>query len=158
MDYISTREAAEKWGVSLRHVQRLLHENRIKGARKYGVSWMIPVSSEKPEDPRKMPADRVAAGTAMRTDGAEALFPLLYLRGGDIAQAYAFCKNNTERTLLDAVLAYIRGDARLAYSLALPVYQATNDTRLKMASGLVIGVYPRPASKNIFQRRIRSSA
>lgn len=53
MDFISTQEAAAKWGVSLRYVQRLLHEHRIPDARKYGVSWLIPAGTEKPGDPRK---------------------------------------------------------------------------------------------------------
>ena len=53
MDYISSKEAAEKWGVSIRYVQHLLSENRIPGAKKYGVSWLIPADSKKPQDPRK---------------------------------------------------------------------------------------------------------
>lgn len=53
MDYISTKEAAERWGVSIRYVQHLLAENRIPGAKKYGVSWLIPMGSKKPKDPRK---------------------------------------------------------------------------------------------------------
>ena len=53
MDYISASEASERWGVSLRQVQRLLAENRIPFAKKYGRSWMIPVDAEKPADPRR---------------------------------------------------------------------------------------------------------
>lgn len=53
MDYISTKEAAEKWGVSIRYIQHLLSENRIPGAKKYGVSWLIPADNKKPQDPRK---------------------------------------------------------------------------------------------------------
>lgn len=53
MDLMSAQEAALQWGVSLRYVERLLHENRIPGARKYGASWMLPAGAEKPEDPRK---------------------------------------------------------------------------------------------------------
>ena len=40
MDYISTKEAAQRWGVSIRYVRHLLSENRIPGAKKYGVSWI----------------------------------------------------------------------------------------------------------------------
>lgn len=53
MEYRSTRETANKWGVSLRNVQRLLKENRIPGAKKFGVSWLIPAGAEKPSDPRR---------------------------------------------------------------------------------------------------------
>lgn len=36
MEYMSTREAAKRWGVNLRFVQRFLYENRIIGAKCYG--------------------------------------------------------------------------------------------------------------------------
>ncbi len=48
MQYISTVEIAEKWGVSIRQVQRLLAEGRIANVKKYGRSWMIPDNAEKP--------------------------------------------------------------------------------------------------------------
>ncbi len=53
MEYMSTAEASECWGVSLRQVQRLLADKRIPHAKKYGRSWMIPVHAEKPMDLRK---------------------------------------------------------------------------------------------------------
>lgn len=52
MDYISTREAAARWDVSLRYVQRLLQENRIPNAKKHSGAWLIPADAEKPIDPR----------------------------------------------------------------------------------------------------------
>lgn len=52
MDYISTLEAAARWGVSLRNVQRLLRENRIPGAKKYSGAWLLPADAQKPLDPR----------------------------------------------------------------------------------------------------------
>lgn len=53
MKFMSTIEASEKWGVSLRQVQRLLAGNRIPRAKKYARSWMIPDDAEKPDDPRR---------------------------------------------------------------------------------------------------------
>lgn len=52
MEYISVLEASEKWGISLRQVQRLLAAKRIPRAKKYGRSWMIPDDAEKPVDLR----------------------------------------------------------------------------------------------------------
>jgi DNA-binding CsgD family transcriptional regulator len=52
MEYITAAEAAKKWGVVVRQVQKLLSENRIEGAKKYHRSWMIPANAEKPGDPR----------------------------------------------------------------------------------------------------------
>ena len=53
MDYITVREAAEKWQVSLRLVQQLCIDGRVQGAQKFSGSWAIPADAEKPEDPRK---------------------------------------------------------------------------------------------------------
>ena len=52
MDYISTVEAAERWGVSVRYIQRLLHDDRIPGAKKFSGAWLIPADAQKPHDPR----------------------------------------------------------------------------------------------------------
>ena len=53
MDYISVREAAQKWEISERRVQKLCEENRIDGTQKFGRSWMIPKTVGRPTDLRK---------------------------------------------------------------------------------------------------------
>jgi predicted site-specific integrase-resolvase len=53
MEYITAQQAADKWGVSLRSVQAYLTSGQIKGVKRFGRSWMIPESAEKPEDRRK---------------------------------------------------------------------------------------------------------
>lgn len=52
MNYISAKEVAEKWGISKRRVQILCSENRINGAIKVGMVWVIPANAEKPNDAR----------------------------------------------------------------------------------------------------------
>ena len=48
MNYLSTDEIAEKWGISARRVTTLCKDNRSAGAvRKSGV-WLIPDDAEKP--------------------------------------------------------------------------------------------------------------
>lgn len=39
-EYMTAQEAAEKWNVSLRWVQRLCKENRIEGARNFNRVWL----------------------------------------------------------------------------------------------------------------------
>lgn len=53
MEYISAKEAAERWGIQVRGVQELCKAGRIQGAFKFERSWMIPASAQKPEDPRR---------------------------------------------------------------------------------------------------------
>jgi hypothetical protein len=53
MDYISTAQAAELWGVSERRVQKLCDEGRVDGAMRFSRVWAIPKNATKPTDPRK---------------------------------------------------------------------------------------------------------
>lgn len=52
MDYISAPEAARKWGISERRVQKLCEENRISGVIRFSRMWLIPQNTEKPADRR----------------------------------------------------------------------------------------------------------
>jgi hypothetical protein len=52
MDYIGTKEAAEKWGITERRIQKLCEEGRIHGAVRFVRVWAIPKDAEKPADAR----------------------------------------------------------------------------------------------------------
>lgn len=52
MKYLSTFEAAEKWGLLPRRVGVLCNENRIPGAQRAGSRWIIPEDAVKPKDAR----------------------------------------------------------------------------------------------------------
>jgi hypothetical protein len=52
MDYITTKDAAAKWGISDRRVLQYCTANRIDGAIKMGNMWLIPKTVEKPIDGR----------------------------------------------------------------------------------------------------------
>ena len=52
MEYISGKEAAEKWGLSTRRIQSLCTGGRINGADRIGNMWVIPKDAEKPKDAR----------------------------------------------------------------------------------------------------------
>jgi len=52
MEYISAPEAAEKWGISERRVQKLCEEKRIPGVARFSRMWLIPKDTDKPVDKR----------------------------------------------------------------------------------------------------------
>ena len=53
LEFISVPEAAKKWGISERRVQKLCEENRIPGVvAKFSRLWLIPKDAEKPTDAR----------------------------------------------------------------------------------------------------------
>jgi len=53
-EYISVRQAAQKWGISDRRVRVLCEQGRIAGARKEGRSYLIPSEALKPADGRRL--------------------------------------------------------------------------------------------------------
>ncbi len=50
--FFTVHEAAEKWNMTVRYVQKLCADGRIDGAVKFGNAWAIPESAEKPSDRR----------------------------------------------------------------------------------------------------------
>lgn len=54
IQYISAKEAADKWGISQRRVASLCAEGRIKHSQRVGNMWIIPIDAEKPEDGRHL--------------------------------------------------------------------------------------------------------
>ena len=46
--YISTNEAAERWDITKRQVQRICEAGRIPGATRLGNAWAIPENTVKP--------------------------------------------------------------------------------------------------------------
>ena len=52
MDYVTLKEASEKWDVSSRQVNHYCVEGRIPGAVKMAGVWLIPKNAEKPIDGR----------------------------------------------------------------------------------------------------------
>ena len=52
MDYMTLKEASEKWGVSSRQVNYYCVDGRIPGAVKMATLWFIPRNTKYPVDGR----------------------------------------------------------------------------------------------------------
>ena len=52
MDYMTLKEASEKWGVTPRRINSLCAAGRIPGAIKMATIWLIPKDAQKPADKR----------------------------------------------------------------------------------------------------------
>ena len=57
MEFMTTKEAVEKWNISERRIRQLLQDGRIEGAIKVGNSWNIPIDADKPVDKRIIKPD-----------------------------------------------------------------------------------------------------
>lgn len=114
MGYITAKEAAKRWGVTVRHVQILCAEEKIKGATRFGRSWMIPQGAVLPSsgnlaDPH-MPMPRKSPFLDMTN---------LYCEAGRADELAEMLVNNPEAHLLfSAEIAYRRGDIDRVYDHA----------------------------------------
>ena len=114
MDFITVKEAAEKWGVTPRRVQILCSQERIKGARRLGKSWMIPTHAVLPSSARgnepHLPMPRKCPFLDM-TD--------LYSVPGHADECAELLINNPEAyALFEAQIAYRRGEIDKVYDRA----------------------------------------
>ncbi len=50
--YISVKELAEQWDVTMKYVQTLCRQGSIKGVIKNRGKWLIPADAERPNDNR----------------------------------------------------------------------------------------------------------
>ena len=53
MDYMTLKEASEKWRISPRMINYYCTAGRIPGAEKAGNMWLIPKDAAKPSDKRQ---------------------------------------------------------------------------------------------------------
>jgi hypothetical protein len=120
MEYITAAEAAEKWGVALRQVQRLLNENRIQGAKKYHRSWLVPEDAARPSDSRKVrekrqekktpPQNTISAGLEHINEISTTWPPLPWADPDAFAAAIPDEPYRPYRLYVEGGLAYLRGD------------------------------------------------
>jgi hypothetical protein len=52
MEYVTAKEAAQKWGISERRLQVLCKQGKVEGAKRLGWAWAIPQETDKPSDGR----------------------------------------------------------------------------------------------------------
>jgi len=52
LEYMTTKEAADKWGVKIRQVQLLCEKGQVENAKRLGNMWIMPVGTKKPIDRR----------------------------------------------------------------------------------------------------------
>ena len=66
MKYLTTKEAAQRWGITPRRVQDMCKNGAVAGAERHGRECLIPVLSSKPADGRR--ATNPIEGTDSKED------------------------------------------------------------------------------------------
>lgn len=77
MEYITTKEASAKWGISAIRITVLAKEGRIPGAQRLGRSWLIPAGATKPPE---LKADHSGLARKEKTETNNFSFPLYHFR------------------------------------------------------------------------------
>lgn len=136
MELITATEAAQKWGVTVRRVQGLCSEGKIKGAIRFGRAWMVPCkavlpSSAKEENPH-MPMPRKSPFLDM-TD--------LYNEAGGAAKCAGMLINQPEaHALFEAEIAYRRGEINYVYDRARYFLSAHSGFYAIIGAGMLLAL------------------
>ena len=116
MDYITVREAAEKWGVSERRINQYCAEGRIPGAERFGGAWAIPAGAEKPGDPRKQKTQTAPPSAKQAPELFPGFMPLMNtpFRPGNCKEAIARMEAGPKKDIALAEYHYFSGQAEKA--------------------------------------------
>ena len=142
MEYLTSEQAAQKWGISVRLVQRHCAEGRVEGAQKFGATWAIPAKASKPEDPRRKGGKAAQAcpppsgGQACGTSAL--LMPLLNTAfvPGSCLRSIEAMQEGPQRELALAEYHYFRGEAQQAARRARP-YLESPSLELRLSACLI---------------------
>jgi len=146
MEYLNITETAKKWEISPRRLQTLCANGKIEGATRFGKAWMIPKTAQKPIDGRtkiskenrtlllekNMPMPRKTSFLHM-TD--------LYSVAGYAEKSIATLESNHEaRTLLEAEIAYSKGDIEKVYDNAYYLLHKHSGFYAVISAGMLLGL------------------
>lgn len=93
MGFLTAKQFSEKWGISERRIIKLCKEDRIVGALKNGMVWLIPEETLKPSDKRRkisqyIQTQKNIAVININNKIAEDLLPSLKKEGYNIVATY----------------------------------------------------------------------
>jgi DNA-binding CsgD family transcriptional regulator len=146
MDYISTREAAEKFGVTVRRVQQCCSSGLIEGAVRFGDRWMVPADAEIGE---KQKAGRNGGPGAAAEKPARFPMPLMsgVFEPGHALEYIASLDDPEMKRTAQAEYEYFRGNAVESLRLSAPLTESS-DMVIRM-SGLMLHAFSAIAVRDI---------
>lgn len=109
MSFMSVKEAAQKWQISLRLVQKYCAQGRIPNCKKIGNSWIIPIDAQKPQDPRKQPNNHLVADNDQLIKNLMPLLNAAFIPGS-CQQYISVMEDGPAKTIAQAEYHYFSGD------------------------------------------------
>lgn len=133
MEYISTKEASAKWGISTIRITVLAKEGRIPGAQRIGKSWLIPAGATKP-------AERKASRGHTASKEADSFsFPLYQFRP-DWSSAKKAGLSPQQQSLFLAETAVLECRFDEAYPVVEPILREPEDIATEVGALWVAGI------------------
>lgn len=136
MEYITAQEAARKWGISVRLVQKYCAGGRIRDVVKFGQSWGIPENAVKPSGPRGKKEKN--QGTAAGGELFSGLMPLMNsaFEPGHCLEVIEAMEDGSEKDIAMAEYYYFSGQPEQAVEAA-EVYLTSPDTGARLSACLI---------------------
>lgn len=133
---ITVKEAAEKWGVTVRRVQDLCKRGEIQGALRWGRTWVIPVDASYPAGKS---SNKVGPNLPMPRKSPFLDMTDLYNAPGSADKSISVLESNPEaKELLAAEIAYSRGEIDKVYEHGQYFLSAHSGFYAILAGGLLL--------------------
>lgn len=125
MEYITTKDASAKWGISPTRITILANEGRIPGAQRLGKSWLIPSNATKP------PERKANHSGIVKKEPIDFSFPLYHFRPdwGNIKESQL---SKQQQQLLLAENAVMECRFEDAYQILEALLQAPDDIAIEI--------------------------
>jgi len=124
MEYISSKQAAKKWRLSVRQVQICCAKGKIPGVKYMGKQWIIPKNATKPIDRRTKKAKGVILDTQYH-------FPFMIFT--PVYASHEEC-TDSEMVLLKAQNLHLQGDFVKSSNLARYVLKNATESYIAMGA------------------------
>ncbi len=138
MQYITVREAAQRWGISQRLVQKYCAQERIQGAVKEGSAWRIPADASKPQDPRRADTHSKANRRHTKAGSGSGLMPLMNsaFKPGECLRYIAKMPDGARKSIAMAEYYYFSGNPEKAVEEA-ELFLTSEDLECKLSACLL---------------------
>ncbi len=135
MEYISVKEAAEKWELSELFVKRCCEASRIEGACKQHGEWCIPANSKKPIDMRWITAKDMEDYEKGKIHKQSIAMPLINtpFKPGEAELAIEEMEDPHSKSIAQAEYYYFSGQSEKASDIA-EKYLTSDDIALRFSA------------------------
>lgn len=134
MEYITTKEASQRWGISTIRITVLANEGRIPGAQRLGKRWLIPATATKPQE---LKPNHYHSAPKEETDNFS--FPLYHFRP-DWSYISKDKLTEQEGQLLEAESAMLECRFNDAYTMLENIMQAPENIAIEIGCLFNIGM------------------